>query len=165
VDATTDVGTRLEAMYRDLLPVVFGFARARMGEADAEDVTAEVFRTALQRLQADPYVDLRPSWFLTVARNLIIDRWRRELRWEGRLQLMQRDVDSMRPAGGDNTDRVLDALDRLSPDHRVVLVLRYVDGCSAREIGDAMGRAPRAVDSLLARAKAALVKEFAGAEV
>jgi RNA polymerase sigma-70 factor (ECF subfamily) len=162
-DASTHVATnaRLEALYVDLLPVVYGFARSRVPEDEAEDVSAEVFRSALQRLQLDPDVELKPSWFLTVARNLIVDRWRRELRWNGRIELLRRDVDtsSFGPEGG-SADRVLDALDRLSHDHRSVLVLRYVDGCSSKDIAAALGKSPTAVDSLLARARAALADAY-----
>jgi RNA polymerase sigma-70 factor (ECF subfamily) len=164
-DASTHVATnaRLEALYSDLLPVVYGFSRSRVPEHDAEDVTAEVFRAALQRLQRDPEVELKPSWFLTVARNLIVDRWRRQLRWNGRLELLRRDVDvsSFDDRGG-STDRVLDALDHLSDDHRSVLVLRYVDGCSSKDIAVALGKSPRAVDSLIARARSALAEAYEG---
>ena len=57
-------------------------------------------------------------------------------------------------------DRLLDSLERIPAEHRAVLVLRYVDGCSSREIAEAMGRSPQAVDSLLARARRGLIATF-----
>jgi RNA polymerase sigma-70 factor (ECF subfamily) len=158
----SDAHARLAAMYDELLPVVYGYARSRLAEADAEDVTAEVFRRAAEQLHGDPGAVLSRSWFLTTARNRVIDRWRHEMRWEGRLEVLRRDVDghALSRAAGDAEDRVLDALDRLSPDHRAVLVLRYVDGLRTREIAAALGRGARATDSLLARARRELAVAF-----
>ena len=82
-----EIRERIVLLYDRYLPVVYGFARNRLQAADAEDVAAEVFRTALQKLRAEPDVELTKAWFLTVTRNLVIDRWRRDLRWEGRLQV------------------------------------------------------------------------------
>jgi RNA polymerase sigma-70 factor (ECF subfamily) len=160
-----DARARLEGLYREMLPAVFGYARSRLREAEAEDVTAEVFRAALNRINKDPSAELNQSWLLTVARNLIIDRWRRESRWEGRLDVLRIEAQEPRYTGpNDSIDRVLDALDTLTPDHRAVLIMRYVDRYTSREIADVLGRAPRAVDSLLARARVALIAAFDKAE-
>jgi RNA polymerase sigma-70 factor (ECF subfamily) len=149
---------RLAELYDELLPVVYGFARSRLPEADAEDVTAEVFRSAAEQMQRDPAAELTRSWFLTAARNRVIDRWRHRVRWEGRIEACYHDVyDHVPRDTGAAEDHVLDALDRLSPDHRAVLILRYVDGLRTRQIAHAIGRSPRATDSLLARAR----REFA----
>jgi RNA polymerase sigma-70 factor (ECF subfamily) len=95
-----------------------------------------------------------------VTRHLIIDRWRREVRWEKRVQVLHRDLD--RPSSiSETVEEVLGALDRLSSDHRAVLLLRYADGCSSREIADMLDRSPRAIDSLIARARAALIEACA----
>jgi RNA polymerase sigma factor (sigma-70 family) len=70
---------------------------------------------------------------------------------------LRRDVEVHGAApANDDTDHVLEALDRLTPEHRAVLMLRYVDGMSSREIAAATGRNTRATDSLLARARRAL---------
>jgi RNA polymerase sigma-70 factor (ECF subfamily) len=158
----SDAHARLAALYDELLPVVYGYVRSRLPEADAEDITAEVFRSAAEQLHNDPSANLTRSWFLTAARNRVIDRWRHQMRWEGRIEALRRDIDgnAMARATGDAEDRVLDALDRLSPDHRAVLILRYVDGLRTRAIAEALGRSPRATDSLLARARRELAATF-----
>jgi RNA polymerase sigma-70 factor (ECF subfamily) len=154
----TDVLVRdLERIYNEFLPDVYGFARSRLPEADAEDVTAEVFRAAAERLRADPHTELGRAWLLTAARNRIIDLWRHRARWEGRLEILRRDVE---PSGAhemsDDSEWALEALDRLAPEYRAVLILRYVEGLRSREIAEALGRNARAVDSLIARARRAL---------
>ena len=45
------------------------------------------------------------------------------------------------------------ALLRLSRDHRDVLLGKYGDGLTVREIADRSGRTPKAVESLLSRAR------------
>lgn len=150
-----DALLRLEAIYPELLPIVYGYCRARLAPHDAEDVTAEVFRAAVERLHSDPHADLRPGWFIAASRSRIIDRWRHDSRWSARLA----DVEPTGPAPviGDDDPPVIEALDRISTVHRAVLVLHYVEGWSAREIGEALGRRPSAVDSLLARARRSLL--------
>jgi RNA polymerase sigma-70 factor (ECF subfamily) len=153
--------SRLEALYHEHLRAVFGYARSRLAEADAEDITAEVFRSAAERLRDDPNVELTRSWFLTATRNRIIDRWRHQMRWEGRLEVLRRDVEQPRIGPvSDTEDRVVDSLERLPAEHRAVLILRYVDGYSSREIAEAIGRSAPAVDSLLARARRGLIATF-----
>jgi RNA polymerase sigma-70 factor, ECF subfamily len=148
---------RLEALFEGEFRVVYGFVRARVGASEAEDVTADVFRAAAERLRAEPSCILGRSWLLTAARNRIIDRWRHRRRWAGRLEVLRRDVDGTADrTAGESADRVLEALDRLPDEQRIALILRYVDGCSSREIGDATGRSAAAVDSLLARARRGL---------
>lgn len=52
----------------------------------------------------------------------------------------------------DHRRKVAEALDRLSEDHRQVLLLRYFEGLSAEETGQLMNRSPGAVRNLTARA-------------
>lgn len=156
-----DGNRRLAALYDELLPTVYGYARARLPVADAEDVTADVFRAAAELLRADPAAPLRRAWFVTAVRNRIIDHWRHETRWRARLPVLRVDCEDVTVwLDAPDCDRVADALDRLAPGHRAVLVLRYVDGLSTKEIAVALRRTPAAVDSLLARARRALVASF-----
>jgi RNA polymerase sigma-70 factor (ECF subfamily) len=55
------------------------------------------------------------------------------------------------------------ALDRLPEDYRLVLLLRYEDGCSFEEIAAQLGRSPNASQKLFARALERLQQEFGGA--
>jgi len=61
------------------------------------------------------------------------------------------------------TELVQAALARLPTDQRTALVLLVYDGLSYREIGAALGKTVRAVDSLLVRAKANVRRTLAPA--
>ena len=153
--------TPLADLYRELMPVVFGFCRARLPLHDAEDVTAEVFHAAAERRQADPAAELNRSWFITTAQNRIIDRWRKGSRWTSRLVLVAASQPPSSSTGpSDDCAEVLEALDRLSTMHRAVLLLHHVDGHPVTEVAEMIGRGPRAVESLLVRARRSLSVEL-----
>lgn len=105
----------------------------------AEDVVQETLLRAWQSsrvLESPP--GSRRSWLFTVARHLVIDEWR-----SGR---SRREVPAAVPPeapGRDDTDGVLqswlvaEALARLSPDHRQVLVECFFRG---HTVAEAAGR-------------------------
>jgi RNA polymerase sigma-70 factor (ECF subfamily) len=168
VSSSAHATSRLAALYEEHLPVVFGFCRARLALHDAEDVTAEVFRVTAEQLAADPAAELNRAWFLTAARNRIVDRWRREQRWRPRLAVLaagsRREADGVDLGPGE----VIELLDTLPVMQRAVLLLHHVDGYPVKEVAAMLDRSPRAVESLLARgrrAMAAALAEGAGGRV
>lgn len=146
---------RLESLYDEMLPVVFGYCRARLPLHDAEDVTAEVFRAAVEHLRRHPAADLTKGWLLTTARNRIIDRWRREERWSRRLTVLAAGASAIEEPTSGHAE-VLHLLDALPPAQRAAVVLHYLEGRPVKEIAATLARSPDAVDSLLARARRTL---------
>ena len=148
----------IAALYDAHLNRVYGFCRSRLAQHDAEDLTAEVFRAAAERLAVDPTVRLDESWLIVTARNRIIDRWRRESRWRRRQAMIN---SSLRASDPDHSDRLVDtelvtaALDRLTGSHRAVLVLRYLEDLPVSEVASILDRRVAAVESLLVRARRA----------
>lgn len=61
-------------------------------------------------------------------------------------------------------DRLQTALDKLPPDYRRVLILSRLEGLSAQEIADRMGRTPNAVYHLIVRALQLLREQFGDTE-
>ena len=53
---------------------------------------------------------------------------------------------------------IVQALAGLRAEHRLVLVLKYLDDLTVVQIAAALGKSPQAVESLLARARRALVR-------
>jgi len=53
------------------------------------------------------------------------------------------------------------ALEKLPPDYRQVLVLKYVEGMSIQEVAEIIHRSPKATDDLLTRARQALQSHLA----
>jgi RNA polymerase sigma-70 factor, ECF subfamily len=117
--------------------------------ARAEDVVQETLLRAWRTpriLEAD--ADARQAWLFTVARHLVIDEWRSS---RARLEVTTGELPDR--GGRDETDDALqtwlvtEALGRLSPDHRRVLVECYFLGRSVADAAAQLGVPPGTVKS------------------
>ena len=78
VDA--DAYTDWESVYRDNVDRLYRLMYARVGNRpDAEDLTSEVFRTALGPLRLASSKGEVRSYLLTTARTVLASHWRRHL--------------------------------------------------------------------------------------
>jgi RNA polymerase sigma-70 factor (ECF subfamily) len=157
-----DQGPQLLALYDRALPQVYGYLRARVpDEAVAEDLTAETFLAAVRAVKTSTVPALSIAWLITVARNKLVDHWRRQAREEKQLALASDETVD------DNLDRHFDrmqtraVLAELGAHHRAALTLRYLDGLSVPEVADHMGRTVHATEALLVRARNAFRVRYA----
>jgi RNA polymerase sigma-70 factor (ECF subfamily) len=129
----------------------------------ADELTAETFACAfvsLQRLTA-PRADLQ--WLLGIATHKLADHWRRESReqrkfWAAVDQWHNHDRGA---AAAVDTSRVQQVLEELDPQHRLVLLLRYQEQLSVREIASVVQRSVHGTESLLARARRSFKTSYA----
>jgi len=147
-------------LYRRYLDGVYGYSFYLLGDHhDAEDVTERTFVAALGAI--DRYRDTGASfrsWLFRIAHNQLANALRARSRHR---TLPLDDVQEAGAAGGDparlagladEARRLRAAVGALSVDRRQVIVLRFVDGLSAREIGEVLGRSEGAVRVLQHRA-------------
>jgi RNA polymerase sigma-70 factor, ECF subfamily len=147
-------------LYRRYLDRVYGYAFYLLGDHhDAEDVTERTFLAALAAIGAfrDEGASFR-AWLFRIAHNQAANA----LRSRGRQSADSLDLVEHPSAPGSDPAAVVGAADEartlrralgaLSTDRRQVLVLRFVDGLSAREIGAVLGRSEGAVRVLQHRA-------------
>jgi RNA polymerase sigma factor (sigma-70 family) len=135
----------------------------------AQDLTHEVFVSALNRLRsARPPIAFGP-WLYRIARNASIDVHRRsQLVHQVPLPLAEDDGAALRGHSEPEAEAELrqwlddlrDLLGGLSKNHRTVLVLRELEGLSNAEIGRRMGLSRPAVEGLLFRARAKVRREY-----
>jgi RNA polymerase sigma factor (sigma-70 family) len=122
----------------------------------AEEVTAEAFARAYRDWRKVRHLDAPGAWVRRVAINLATSTFRRrrtERRARRRIEAGTTSV-SRDPDGAD-TVTVRAALQRLSEDHRTVLVLRYYLDLPVDEVARLTGRSASGVTSLTHRAAAA----------
>lgn len=144
----------LDGLYRRFAPVVHGILLARLQPADADDLTQDVFETALRRLH-----DLRedaafPGWIASIARHAALDAARRRAPLTG---VAMEAIDG----GADVEARVeaqrsLEAIRGLPDVYRETLLLRLVEGLTGPEIAARTGLAPGSVRVNLHRGMALL---------
>jgi RNA polymerase sigma-70 factor (ECF subfamily) len=154
-------GPDLLALYDEALPLVYGYLLSRCGNiAVAEDLTADTFLTAVTAVKKGTFVPNAP-WLLGIARHKLVDHWRATTREQRHLRAVYE-----APNENDPWDERLDALraqqtlERLAPQHRLVLVLRYLDDLPVPQVAEELGRTRHATEALIVRARAAFRRAY-----
>lgn len=150
-----------------LLPRILKQARHVLGQAtEAEDVAQEamirLWRIAPEWRAGEAQVS---TWVYRVVANLCMDRLRKK-RGLG-LDEISEPVDHapsavQRLQERERGDALQSALDQLPDRQKQAVVLRHIEGLANPEIARVMDISPRAVESLTARGKRALVAILAG---
>jgi RNA polymerase sigma factor (sigma-70 family) len=134
----------LAEIYRTYTADLQHFISNKVGDPTlAEDLTSMVFLKALRWLREDQGADSVRSWLYTTARTTIVDYWQEQSQYE--VHSLSDLEEQMLP--GDNTAfanqkvemRVQHLLGLLPERDRTILTLRYLQGYSAAEIGNALG--------------------------
>lgn len=143
---------------------VYAYVRRRLAPRSdiVEDVVQEIFLAVLKGLDGFGAQAPLRAWILGIARRRVADHYRAVLRrgelvpdtdeaawWPAVLPRLDEDIDRRRLH--ERTRRVLS---RLPEAYAYALVWRYWDGRSARDIARETGRTEKAVERLLARARA-----------
>lgn len=146
---------------------VYRYLHRRCGDASlAEEITQDTFVAALEGDFVAPEPPL--EWLYRVARNRMIDVLRRQRNYESKLRLVSGGLNSETPGpdlGAVDRLRMERVLAKVSSLHRSVLMLRYVDDLTVRELARSFQRSERAMEALLMRARAALRREFEATDV
>lgn len=147
------------ALYRRYIGRVYGYCFYLLGDHhDAEDATERTFLAALGAIDGfrDDGASFR-AWLFRIAHNELANSLRqRRRRRTTTLEDAPDPIDDADPArlvgAAEDAGLLRSAVARLSDDRRQVVVLRFVDGLSAREIGVVLGRSEGAVRVLQHRA-------------
>ena len=153
--ATTEIYTRnFHAVYAYV-------ARRAASREEAEDITADVFHQALASLsrfewRGVPFV----AWLMRIAANALADRWRSRSREGGdpREELTDHGMEDI-----ERRAALFQLVGRLPDDQRRVVVLRFVEQKSIREIAQELQRTEGAIKQLQFRALEKLRSHMEGA--
>ena len=162
IEAAQHDPARFAELYEQNFDRVYAFVARRVRDRDlAEEITAEVFHQALASIgrfewRGVPFA----AWLLRMAANAVNDRWKTQSR-EG--ELPEAELEAV------GTDRALERqamlaklVDTLPDDQRLVVVRRFVDQRSIREIAEEMGRSEGAIKQLQFRALQSLKERVRG---
>jgi RNA polymerase sigma factor (sigma-70 family) len=133
-----------EAVYRDNLASIYRLMYSKVGnQPDAEDLTSQVFLGALPHLRPGASSGEIHRYLLATARTVLANHWRRRLG----VQLTTLDEEVVNGGEGARDEahdskrshRVHQVLARLPANHRSILELRFLSGCSVRDAATRRG--------------------------
>jgi RNA polymerase sigma-70 factor (ECF subfamily) len=131
-------------------------------DAEAEDLTSDVFMRALKAMPRYEPRQAFLAWLYLIARNAVIDRARkgnRQVSFEDALEhpgvdkVIEPDAELL--AHSDSAT-LRDALSKLTPLQQEVVVLRFLEGYSTQEIASIVGKQEGTVRGIQFRAIGAL---------
>jgi RNA polymerase sigma-70 factor (ECF subfamily) len=145
----------VDAIYR------YVYYRVR-DDAEAEDLTSDVFMRALKAISRYEPRQAFLAWLYRIARNAVIDRARRggrQVSFEDALehpsadQIIEPDDEILSRSDSDSLRK---ALGQLTPLQQEVIVLRFLEGYSTQEIARIVGKREGTVRGIQFRAIGAL---------
>ncbi len=148
----------LEALIERMQPRVYALARAIVRRPDwAEDVTQDALMRMVQKLPEFAHsADVFDTWLLCIARNTGLSLLRKH---RVREEYAPRDEETQATAlpsdaliAQEDLGRIAAALDRLPPDLREIIVLRFFHHLECGEIGRIVGQRAGTVRSRIFRA-------------
>ena len=167
IEAAQSDPARFGEVYENYFALVYAYVTRRVRTRDvAEDLTAEVFRKALASLprfkwRGAPFA----AWLFRIASNMIADRSKRVAREvsldeagateRGSRAQISKGADTSQQKDLEDSERLallFRLVDDLAEDQGRVLVMRFAEEKSIREIAEALGRSEGAVKQLQFRA-------------
>ena len=150
---------------------IYRFVRARIrDESAAEDITAEVFLSALRHIKS--YRDQgRPfsCWLYRIAINAIASHYRGQrsaLSLDDQLGLVSPLLDPLdEVVDRERLRTIWQAVDALPVQQRAAMILKFSEDMTMEEIGGVLGKSPAAAKLLVYRAMQRLRRELAPATV
>jgi RNA polymerase sigma-70 factor, ECF subfamily len=130
-----------DAVYRDNVTWVYRLMYGKVGNRpDAEDLTAEVFMTALRPLRVSATVPEVRKYLKMTARTVLASYWRHRMGREvTTIEDELPEPDRPEQVASDAPDKVRRLLQRLPDNYRWILELRFLQAFSVREAASQMG--------------------------
>lgn len=168
VEAAQKDPARFAELYENNFERVYAYVIRRVGDrVEAEDLTSEVFHHALSNLGRFEWRGIAfAAWLFRIAANLLSDRWQRS----NRQQLVDapEQIESL-PAKNVDLEEVerratlFRLVDTLPAEQRRVVVLRFVEQKSIKEVAQDIRKTEGAVKQLQFRALSSLRARMEGA--
>ena len=150
---------------------IYRFVRARVRDDGlAEDITAEVFLSALRHIKS--YQDQgRPfsCWLYRIAVNAVASHYRNQrspLSLDEHLDVVSPLLDPLdEVVGRERIRTVWEAVDRLPTQQRAAMILKFSEDMTMEDVGAVLGKTPAAAKLLIYRAMQRLRRELVPASL
>ena len=151
IEAAQSEPARFADLYERNFDRIYAFFARRIGRREvAEDLTAEVFHQALASLrsfkwQGAPFI----AWLYGIAANVLAAHWQKTGR---NLEPLPEGWDPADVARMERRAVLSELVESLLPDQCTVIIRRFIEQRSIREIAQELGRSEGAVKQLQLRA-------------
>jgi RNA polymerase sigma-70 factor (ECF subfamily) len=151
IEAAQKDPSRFAELYEKNFYRVYAYIARRVRDrAETQDLTAHVFHQALANLgkfkwKGSPFA----AWLYRIASNAIADQAKRKMRESmPQSSSVSESSTTVDLEEVERRSRLFSAVDKLPEDQRRVIVMRFSDEKSIREIADKLGRSEGAVKQL-----------------
>lgn len=141
---------------------IYRFIFRQVGDVEvSRELSSEVFHRMVKVCKDDEeFIKRLRPWLYCTARNLVIDHYRRQ-QHRNHLALNEELIESPSKTAEVaefriSADEVREALKKLTPEQRQVILLKFMEGLSNQEIAETLSKPVGAVKSLQHRGLAAL---------
>jgi len=154
-------------LYDHYQPKIYRFVLIKVGRReDAEDLTHQVFLSAWQSIKNYRHLG-HPfsSWLYKIARNQIIDFYRTSKREQSleevsieRIEMVSPPVAQLAAEHALEFGRIQNAIQKLKPYYQDVIIMRFVEELSLKEVAAVLGKSEGAIKLMQHRAVKVLRK-------
>jgi RNA polymerase sigma-70 factor, ECF subfamily len=154
IEAAQKDPSRFAELYEGNFERVYAYVARRVGSRDAaQDVTAEVFHSALANLGSYQWRGVPfAAWLLRIAANAISDRWHSAAREQGKPSPDEPAHADVSIEEVEERAHLFRLVGKLPDDQRRVVQMRFAEEKSIREIAVALGKTEGAIKQLQFRA-------------
>jgi len=155
----------LAYIYEELSPGIYRYAYRLLGsKQNAEDCVADIFLRFLSALEAGkgPNENLK-SYLFRSAHNWIVDHYREHTKTESEITDEYKDPKETVESLTENRIRIVEtikALEHITLDQKEIILLRYGEDLTIKQISGIVQKSPGGIKALLYRATNTLIKEF-----
>jgi RNA polymerase sigma-70 factor (ECF subfamily) len=169
IEAAQKDPARFAELYENNFERVYAYVVRRVGDrAETEDLTSEVFHHALSNLKRFEWRGIPfAAWLYRIAANLISDRWQRKNREDVADEPEQIESAAARGVEFEEVEHratLFRLVDTLPTEQRRVVVLRFVEQKSIKEVAREIRKTEGAVKQLQFRALSSLRARMEGAD-
>ncbi len=140
---------RIYHVYKnDILRLAYSYTK---NLSDAEDITQEVFIKLYDNFNKFSDEEYMKKWCIRVTinkcKNLVLSSWHKKISF-----ITEKEENTVSCEKSDSSD-ILNALFKLSPKYRIVIILHYYSGYKVKEIADILKIKESAVKTRLKRGR------------
>ena len=151
------------SLYRRYFGVVYKRVSCVIPEADVEDVTQEIFIALLRSIKGFEAKALFRTWFRTLITRQIAEYYRNTSRKHINSQLELSEIENISGSSDENVESrflVNQALNKLPEQYREIILMRFAEDLSFKEIAKLLERNLEGTKSLFRRAIRALSQKL-----